>query len=216
MLQNKRHGFVRVKENQEWAKSEGLPRAWQSVWNPFCRRRCVAAGGGHRTPTRPKSGVCARGRACGTIYVSRYRPCLLSSIRRCGGGAAGTRLRVCAFCRALAKLRSVHFRGAPVQDRTRSGYTAVGPGLRSSGHAGGKGGLGRVIHLWSMRLQDHGWDLCTFGFGAINRLQLRFSFRSSAAAPPTWPNSRLAKDFDCQSRMGRLRECTMSKGCPII
>jgi hypothetical protein len=28
-----------------------------------------------------------------------------------------------------------------------------------------------------------------------NRLQLGFSFRSSAAAPPTWPHSRLAKDF---------------------
>ena len=29
----------------------------------------------------------------------------------------------------------------------------------------------------------------------VNRLQLGFSFRSSAAAPPTWPDSRLAKDF---------------------
>jgi hypothetical protein len=48
------------------------------------------------------------------------------------------------------------------------------------------------------------------------RLQLGFSFCSSAAAPPTWPHSRLGKGFDCQSRMGRLRECTMSKGCPII
>jgi hypothetical protein len=51
---------------------------------------------------------------------------------------------------------------------------------------------------------------------ASERLQLGFSFRSSAAAPPTWPHSRLEKIFDCQSRMGRLRECTMSRGCPII
>jgi hypothetical protein len=31
----------------------------------------------------------------------------------CGGAAVGTRLRVCACCRSLAKLWSVHFRGAP-------------------------------------------------------------------------------------------------------
>jgi hypothetical protein len=30
------------------------------------------------------------------------------------------------------------------------------------------------------------------------------------------PTGVWEKIFDCQSRMGRLRECTMSKGCPII
>ena len=50
-----------------------------------------------------------------------------------------------------------------VQDGTGLGYTAVGVGLRSPGHAGGMGACGRVIPLGIMRLQDHGWDLSTFG-----------------------------------------------------
>ena len=55
-----------------------------------------------------------------------------------------------------------------VQDGTGLGYTAVGAGLRSPGHAGGMGACGRVIPLGIMRLQDHGWDLSTFG---LERLQ---------------------------------------------
>ena len=54
-------------------------------------------------------------------------------------------------------------KAAVVQDGTGLGYTAVGAGLRSPGHAGGMGACGRVIPLGIMRLQDHGWDLSTFG-----------------------------------------------------
>jgi hypothetical protein len=44
-----------------------------------------------------------------TLLVSGYRVLFVYSVHRCGRTAVGTRLWVCAYCRSLAKLWSVHF-----------------------------------------------------------------------------------------------------------